>query len=167
MKRLPFFLLCAFVTVLGCETPTEYQPSAVVAPAGSAAGSRVTSSGALQAFSANGAQVNVPGCNNDDGLTDIIGPDATPPFSEEDLIFDIPIISSNCVLGAGPTEHYTVLARLPEGIAPPQQPVVWNFENTGFPCFASTETLNFTTQWEQRITPSGLVKLVCHFKADG
>ena len=111
-----------------------------------------------------GARVNVPGCNNDDGLTDIIGPYATAPFSEDALIFGLPIVSSNCVIGAGPTEHYTALARLPEDVPPPPRPVVWNFENTGLPCYASTETLNFTNDWQQRIMPNGNVKLVCHFR---
>jgi hypothetical protein len=151
------FVLCLG---LACETPVELAPEAPVSDA------RALGQDAMPPVgTAHAARVNVPGCNNDDGMTDIFGPYASPPFSEEDLIFNIPIISSNCVLGAGATEHYTVLARLPQEITPPDRPVVYNAENTGLPCYASVESFNFTTDWEQRITPSGLVKLVCHFKA--
>lgn len=164
MKTSTLSLLLLVFCLSGCDVTSNSPEDIISSPTASLTQTDLFES-TSNGITSNGAGINVPGCNNDDGLTDIIGPDAVAPFSEEDLIFNIPIVSSNCVLGAGPTEHYTVLARLPDGIAPPKKPVVWNFENTGLPCYASTETFNFTTDWAQRITPSGNVILVCHFKA--
>lgn len=105
-----------------------------------------------------GAQVNVLGCQNDDGAIGIILPDGR-------LIEDVPIISSNCVLEAGPTEHLVVHSELPEGVSAPDRPIVWNYENTGYSCWANQNDPKYTTDWKQRITPSGRVHLVCHFNA--
>ena len=119
-------------------------------PASAAVGTEDVSSGS--------ARVNVPGCQNDDDETDIFLPGG-------DFRFGVPIISSNCVLEAGPTEHLIVHSELPEDVSAPARPVVFNYENTGAMCWANNEDENYTTDWEQRITPSGQVHLRCHFNA--
>lgn len=109
-----------------------------------------------EGVSSASARVNVPGCQNDDGTTDIFLPDGS-------FRFGVPIIASNCVVEAGPTEHLIVHSELPDDVAAPDQPVVWNYENTGLTCWANNNEEKHTTDWEQRITPSGQVHLTCHF----
>lgn len=41
--------------------------------------------------------------------------------------------------------------------------VKWNFENTGFPCMTLRGP---TLDWQQVLTPSGKVSLVCRYKSD-
>jgi hypothetical protein len=56
---------------------------------------------------------------------------------------------------------------LPDGMAPPPQAIVWDFDNTSLKCCVAFDGNWFsTTNWHETITPSGNVSLNCHFKGD-
>lgn len=156
--RVFFFTALGLGLLSGCNTPVEPPAdSEKTAPMMSQAGD-MRASQSVDEVSTSGARVNVPGCQNDDGTTDILLPNG-------DFRFGVPITASNCVLDAGPTEHLIVHSELPDDVAAPDRPVVWNYENTQLPCWANNEDPKYTTDWEQRITPSGEVHLTCHFNA--
>ena len=55
----------------------------------------------------------------------------------------------------------TCHATLPAGQVPPKKALHWDFSNTGIPCSTGW---GITTDWKAIVTPSGNVKLTCHYK---
>jgi len=56
---------------------------------------------------------------------------------------------------------------LPDGMIPPNNARVWDYDSTGWVCEVTFDgDMYYTTQWHETITPTGNVSLTCHFMRD-